>query len=94
MSLFVCARVCLCMLTQSSMEFSMQEYWSSLPFPILGDLPDQGLNTLLLCFLHCRQILYHSATFITSYKPCNFRFFREEHFSHHPNPNELTKWYT
>ena len=25
-----------------SMEFSRQEYWSGLPFPSLGDLPDSG----------------------------------------------------
>ena len=25
-----------------SMEFSGQEYWSRLPFPSPGDLPDQG----------------------------------------------------
>ena len=31
-----------------SMEFSRQEYWSGLPFPPLGDLPDQGLNPGLL----------------------------------------------
>jgi len=24
------------------MEFSRQEYWSGLPFPPLGDLPDPG----------------------------------------------------
>ena len=38
---------------------SQQEYWSGLPFPTPGDLPDQGLNLYLL---HCRQILYHRAT--------------------------------
>ena len=27
-----------------SMGFSRQEYWSRVPFPTLGDLPDQGLN--------------------------------------------------
>ena len=27
-----------------SMEFSRQEYWSGLPFPSPGDLPDQGLE--------------------------------------------------
>ena len=26
------------------MEFSRQEYWSGLPFPSPGDLPDQGLE--------------------------------------------------
>ena len=27
-----------------SMEFSMQEYWNSLPFPTPGDLPSQGIK--------------------------------------------------
>ena len=27
-----------------SMEFSRQEYWSGLPFPSLGDLPNQGIE--------------------------------------------------
>ena len=26
------------------MEFSRQEYWSGLPFPTLGDLPDPGIK--------------------------------------------------
>ena len=26
-----------------SMGFSRQEYWSRLPFPTLGDLPDPGI---------------------------------------------------
>ena len=29
-----------------SMEFSRQEYWSRLPFPALGDLPDPGIEPL------------------------------------------------
>ena len=47
-------RACVCSVAQScptlcnprdyqaplSMEFSRQEYWSVLPFPTLGDLPD------------------------------------------------------
>ena len=41
--------------TPLSMEFSRQEYWSGLPFPFPGDLPNQGLN---LGLLHCRQVLY------------------------------------
>ena len=28
-----------------SMGFSRQEYWSGLPFPSLGDLPDPGIET-------------------------------------------------
>ena len=27
-----------------SMEFSRQEYWSGLPFPFPGDLPDPGIK--------------------------------------------------
>ena len=27
-----------------SMEFSRQEYWSGLPFPSLGDLPNRGIK--------------------------------------------------
>ena len=27
-----------------SMEYSMQEYWSGLPFPSAGDLPDPGIK--------------------------------------------------
>ena len=30
--------------TPLPMEFSRQEYWSGLPFPILGDLPDPGIE--------------------------------------------------
>ena len=30
--------------TSLSMEFSRQEYWSGLPFPTQGDLPDPGIE--------------------------------------------------
>ena len=29
-----------------SMEFFGQEYWSGLPFPSPGDLPDSGIETV------------------------------------------------
>ena len=35
-----------------SMEFSWQEYWSWLPFPPPGDLPDPGWNPSLLSLLY------------------------------------------
>ena len=38
-----------------SMGFSRQEYWSGLPFPSPGDLPDPGIEPGHLSF---RQILY------------------------------------
>ena len=31
-----------------SMEFPKQEYWSGLPFPTLGDLPDPGIKSMSL----------------------------------------------
>ena len=31
-----------------SMEFSRQKYWSGLPFPSLGDLPDSGIEPVSL----------------------------------------------
>ena len=37
-----------------SMGFSRQEYWSGLPFPSSGDLPERGLNPALP---HSRQTL-------------------------------------
>ena len=42
--------------TPLSVEFFRQEYWSGLPLPFPGDLPDPGSNPGLL---HCRQILNH-----------------------------------
>ena len=42
-----------------SMGFSRQEYWSGLPFPPPGDLPNPGSK---LSLLHCRHILYLGAT--------------------------------
>ena len=38
-----------------SMGFSRQEYWSGVPLPSPGDLPDPGIEPGLP---HCRQTLY------------------------------------
>ena len=39
-----------CSLLHSSvMEFSRQEYWSGLPFPSPGNLPDTGRNQTGVC---------------------------------------------
>ena len=43
-----------------SMGFSRQEYWSGLPFPSLGDLPDPEDRTRVSCT--DRQILNHRDT--------------------------------
>jgi len=40
------------------MEFSRQEYWSGLPFPTPGDLPDPGIKRYVSCISRIdRQIL-------------------------------------
>ena len=41
--------------TSLSMGFCRQEYWSGLPFPSPGDLPDPGIESGSPA---CRQILY------------------------------------
>ena len=35
-----------------SMEFSRQEYWSGLPFPLPRDLSNPGIEPTSLCLLH------------------------------------------
>ena len=35
-----------------SKGLSKQEYWSGLPFPSLGNLPNPEIELSLLCFLH------------------------------------------
>ena len=37
------------------MELSKQEYWSELPVPTPGDLPDQESSLRLLCLLHWQE---------------------------------------
>ena len=46
---------CSCQTPLSMGFFSRQKYWSGLPSPTPGDLPDQGVNPSLLLG---RRILY------------------------------------
>ena len=51
-----------------SMGFLRQGYWSGLPFPPPGDLPQLRDRTLVSCgSCFSRQILYHWATWETHY---------------------------
>ena len=43
-----------------SVGFAMQEYWSGLPCPPPGDLPDSGMEPSFLLLLYCRQIIIES----------------------------------
>ena len=45
-----------------SMEFSRQEYWSGLPFPSPGDVPDPETEPTSCISCVGRQIPYHWAT--------------------------------
>ena len=58
-----------------SMGFPRQEYWSGLPFPSAGDLPDPGWTLHLYTG---RQILYHWAT-REAQKLYSFMFYMEVH---------------
>ena len=45
-----------------SMEFSRQEYWSGLPFPSPGDLPNPEIESASLVSCIGRHVLYTSTT--------------------------------
>ena len=65
LSVFVCTHLLRLFVTPGTvayqapltMEAYRQEYWSGLPFPSPGGLPDPGIAPTSL--LHCRQILYY-----------------------------------
>ena len=42
--LTLCNPMAIALRAPLSMEFSRQEYWSELPFPSLGDLPNPGIE--------------------------------------------------
>ena len=42
-----------------SMGFPRQEYWSGVPLPPPGDLPNPGIELTPTRLLHCRRMLYH-----------------------------------
>ena len=50
-----------------SLEFSKQEYWSGLPCPPSGDLPDPGSKLCLLCLLYWEV---GSLQLVPPRKPC------------------------
>ena len=48
------------------MEFSRQEYWSGLPFPPPGDLPDSGIEPT---YLHIMRLQHWQANSFTTVLP-------------------------
>ena len=45
-----------------SMGLPREEYWSELPFPSPGDLPNPGIKPASLECLHRQWILFHCTT--------------------------------
>ena len=65
--LLLCAQSCLSLCrvahqTPLSMGFSRQQYWSGLPFPTPGDLPDPEIKPMSLCLHIGRWVPYVWAT--------------------------------
>ena len=69
-----------------SVGFSTQEYWSGLPFPSPGDLPDPGIKPGLP---HCMQMLYRLSYEGSPWELCEFSLFCSNHF-----PISVTRRYT
>ena len=66
--------------TFSAMEFSRQEYWSGLPFPTPGDLPDPGIEPVSLASTAWASGFF---TIVPSGKPsCTSNSVKSEGFSH------------
>ena len=60
-----------------SVGFPTQEYWSGLPFPPPGDLPDQGSNPGLLHLPHLRRIRHLGSPKL---KPTDYKL--SQHFNY------------
>ena len=67
-------------LSPRALGFSSQEYWSGLPFPVLGDLPDLGIKlTSLMSPCVGRWVLYHEhhlGMLVIGY--CYYSYFPDE----------------
>ena len=77
-----------------SLGFSRQEYWSGLPFPSPGNLPDLGSNQLLLYWLlllllsHFSRVRRFATPWTAAYQaPPSMGFSRQEYWSGVPLPS-------
>ena len=72
-----------------SMEFYRQEYWSELPLPFPGDLPDSGIKPAIPCLLHCQVDSLPLSHLEISYKQgtgIKERICTQKGFPPHPPP--------
>ena len=70
-----------------SVGFSRQEYWSGLPFPPPGDLPDPGIEP------RCLVQVVATPGAVARQAPPSVGFSRQEHWSGlpFPSPGDLEK---
>ena len=54
-----------------SMEFSRQDYWSGLPFPSPGNLPNPGIKPMFLRLLHWKADSW-PVSHLGSHKKCDY----------------------
>ena len=47
--------------TPPSMGFSRQEYWSGLPFPFAGNLPDSGIKPTSWALIDALRLSHHGS---------------------------------
>ena len=52
------------------MGFPRQEYWSGLPFPSPGDLPESGMEPVSLICCLGRRVLCHEHIYMCTYLVC------------------------
>ena len=65
-----------------SMEFSRQEYWSGLPFPSPGDLPNPGIKTRSLAL---KADSLQSELLGKTLTNDNFLYFQEQYLINNDN---------
>ena len=63
-----------------SMGFSRQEYWSGLPFPSPGDLPDPGIKPTSPAWQAVYLPLSHLGSLIHAISEYKFKFFKNSKY--------------
>ena len=81
MSNFVTPRTRACQASLSP-GFSRQEYWSGLPFPTLGDLPDPGIEPMPLVSPALAGGFFITASCQVQFTPKHFSVVGYTHYAH------------
>ena len=75
----LCDRWAIALQAPPSMGFSMQEYWSGVPFPSPGYLPSLGIEPMSLCFLNWKvdSLPLHHLALLSMSKPMCINDYKE-----------------